>query len=143
MKRTLKQLLETKGTEVWSIGPSASVYEAIEMLAEKGTGLLLVVDDGVPVGVVSERDYARKVILQGKSSRDTEVREIMTSEVVYGRPDQTIQETMALMTEKRFRHLPVLEGDRVCGIVSMGDLVKVVIADQQFRISQLEDYISS
>lgn len=113
------------------------------MLAEKGTGLLLVVDDGVPVGVVSERDYARKVILQGKSSRDTEVREIMTSEVVYGRPDQTIQETMALMTEKRFRHLPVLEGDRVCGIVSMGDLVKVVIADQQFRISQLEDYISS
>jgi CBS domain-containing protein len=143
MKTTLGQLLDVKGPEVWSIGPDASVYQAIGAMAEKGIGLLLVLDLGKPVGVISERDYARKIILAGRSSRETRVSEIMTRRIVYGRPGQSVQEALAVMTENRFRHLPVIDGDRVLGIVSIGDLVKVVIDDQQFRIEQLEGYISS
>jgi CBS domain-containing protein len=146
MKTTLKQLLEIKGPEVWSIAPDASVYRAIEIMAERGIGLLLVLDGGKeggkPVGVISERDYARKVILAGKASRETPVASIMTRRIIYGKPAQTVQEALAVMTEKRFRHLPVLDGDQVLGMLSIGDLVKVVIEDHQFRIDQLEGYIT-
>ena len=143
MKTTLRQLLEMKGHEVWSIEPDASVYRAIELMAEKGIGLLLVLDGRRPVGVISERDYARRVILEGRSSRETKVSEIMTPRITYGRPDQTVQEALSVMTESRFRHLPVIEGDRVRGMLSIGDLVKVVIDDQKFLIEQLEGYITS
>lgn len=143
MKTTLKQLLDTKGHEVWSIRPDASVYEAIELMATRGIGLLLVLEGGKPVGVISERDYARKIILAGKASRETRVSEIMTHRIVYGQPDHTVQHALSLMTENHFRHLPVVEEDRVLGMVSIGDLVKVVIEDQKFRIEQLEGYISS
>jgi len=143
MKTTLGQLLDLKGHEVWSITSDASVYQAIQVMAEKGIGLLLVMDGPQPVGVISERDYARRIILEGRSSRETAVSEIMTRKIVYGRPQQTVQEGLATMTERHFRHLPVLDGNRVLGMLSIGDLVKVVIADQKFHIEQLEGYITS
>lgn len=142
MNTTLGQLLAAKGPDVWSIGPGATVYEAIEAMASRGIGLLLVLDGGKPVGVISERDYARKIILAGRSSRDTAVSEIMTRRIVYGRPNQTVKEGLAVMTANHFRHLPVIDGERMLGMLSIGDLVKVVIEDQQFRIEQLEGYIS-
>jgi CBS domain-containing protein len=126
---------------VWAIPPDASVYEAIKLMADKEVGALLVMDGQRLVGIVSERDYARKVILQGKSSRDTPIREIMTGKVFYVRPDQTVEDCMALMTARRIRHLPVLDDDRVIGVVSIGDLVKAVISEQEVRIQQLEQYI--
>jgi CBS domain-containing protein len=140
---TIKQILEAKGYEVLAIEPGASVYSAIEIMAENGIGALMVMDGNRPVGLISERDYARKVILKGRSSRDTEVREVMTSHVYCVRPEQTVEECMALMTEKRVRHLPVTENDRLVGIVSIGDLVKAIIAEQRFIIDQLEHYICS
>jgi CBS domain-containing protein len=143
MQTTLKQLLDIKGPDVWSVPPDASVYRAIEIMAERGVGLLLVLDGGKPVGVISERDYARKVILAGKASRDTAVSSIMTRDIVYGRPDQTVHEALSIMTRRHFRHLPILDGEGVLGMVSIGDLVKVVIEDHQFRIEQLESYITS
>lgn len=143
MKTKLGQLLEIKGHQIWSIGPEATVYQAIEAMASRGVGLLLVLDGDSPVGVISERDYARKIILAGKSSRETQVSEIMTRRIVYGKPEQTVQEALAIMTENHFRHLPVIDGDRVLGMLSIGDLVKVVIDDHKFRIEQLEGYISS
>lgn len=143
MKTTLGQLLDAKGHDVWSIGPDATVYEAIERLAEKGVGLLLVLENDKPVGVISERDYARKIILAGKSSRETPVSAIMTRRIVYGRPEQTVHEALTVMTERHFRHLPVIDGDEVLGMLSIGDLVKAVIGDHKFRIDQLEGYISS
>jgi CBS domain-containing protein len=141
----LKHLIAEKGADVWSISPDASVYDAVKLMAEKGIGLLLVLDDpdALPVGVISERDYARKIILQGRSSRETAVSEIMTREITYGKPDQSVYEGLSLMTTKRFRHLPVISEGRLLGVLSIGDLVKAVIEDQQFRIEQLEDYISS
>lgn len=139
----IKQLLEQKGHVVVSIAPTASVYEAVARMAEKGIGALLVLDAGRVVGVMSERDYARKVILQDRASKTTQVREIMTTRVVTGRANQTISESMALMTDKRIRHLPIMDGDTVLGMISIGDLVKAIIADQQFVISQLEHYITS
>jgi CBS domain-containing protein len=138
---TIRQVLEEKGYEVLAIEPGASVYSAIEIMAENGIGALMVMKGNQPVGLISERDYARKVILKGRSSRDTEVREIMASHVYCVHPDQTVEECMALMTEKRVRHLPVTEDDLVVGIVSIGDLVKTVIAEQRFIIDQLEHYI--
>jgi CBS domain-containing protein len=138
---TIRQILETKGYEVLTIEPGASVYSAIETMAENGIGALMVMDGSRPVGLVSERDYARKVVLKGRSSKDTEVREIMTSHVCCVRPGQTVEECMALMTEKRVRHLPVTKDDRLVGIVSIGDLVKSIIAEQRFIIDQLEHYI--
>jgi CBS domain-containing protein len=126
---------------VWAIPPDASVYEAIKLMAEKQVGALLVIDGQRLVGIVSERDYARKVILQGKSSWDTPVSEIMTDKVFYVRPDQTVEDCMALMTAQRIRHLPVLDDERVIGVVSIGDLVKAVISEQEVRIQQLEQYI--
>ena len=139
---TVAQLLQAKGSDVWSIPPDASVYEAIELMAEKGVGALLVVEGAKLVGIISERDYARKVILQGKASRDTPVRAIMTGRVHYVGPEQTVEECMALMTARRIRHLPVLAENRLAGVVSIGDLVKAVISDQEIRIQQLESYIA-
>ena len=138
---SVAHLLHAKGHDVWSIPPDASVYEAIKLMADKGVGALLVMEGQRLVGIVSERDYARKVILQGKSSRDTPVREIMTDKVFYVRPDQTVEDCMALMTAQRIRHLPVLDDDRVIGVVSIGDLVRAVISEQEVRIQQLEQYI--
>jgi len=139
--RTIRQILEQKGYEVLTIDPGASVYSAIEIMADNGIGALMVMEDNRPVGLISERDYARKVILKGRSSRDTEVREVMTTHVYCVHTEQTIEECMALMTEKRVRHLPVTEDSRLLGIVSIGDLVKSIIAEQQFIIEQLEHYI--
>jgi CBS domain-containing protein len=139
---TVKQLLKGKGHDIWSVGPEASVYEAIELMADKEVGALVVMEGDSLVGVLSERDYARKVVLQGRSSRDTKIKEIMTSRVAYARPGQTVEECMALMTDKRIRHLPVLEGDELLGIISIGDLVKAIIEEQQHVIEQLEQYIS-
>jgi CBS domain-containing protein len=140
--RTVKQLLESKGRDVWSVSPDTSVLEAIKKMADKRIGALLVLDRGKPVGIVSERDYARKVILQGRSSQETPVKDIMTTRVVCARPDLNVEECMAIMTDKRIRHLPVMEGDEVLGMISIGDLVKAIIAEQQFLINQLERYIT-
>jgi CBS domain-containing protein len=142
MKR-VKDILEHKGRTVWSIAPAASVYDAMKLMADKEIGALLVMDGSKLVGIISERDYARKVILQGRSSRTTEVQEIMTSRVVYAELDQNIEECMAIMTDKRIRHLPVIESGEVVGIISIGDLVKSIIDEQKFIIEQLERYITS
>jgi CBS domain-containing protein len=142
MKKIL-DLIEEKGSQVWSIGPDVSVYDALALIAEKGIGALLVIDDTGPVGLFSERDYARNVVLKGRSSRDTPVRDIMTSRVLYVTPDQPVEEAMALVTERRVRHLPVIDDGQVRGLVSIGDLVKAIIAEQQFIIAQLEHYIAS
>ena len=139
---TVRQILKNKGSQVWSTEPQVTVYAALQLMAEKDIGALLVLADGKLVGIFSERDYARKVILHGKSSAETRVSEIMTSGVVTVGPDQTIGECMALMTEKRFRHLPVVEGDQVLGVISIGDVVKAIISNQQFVITQLESYIT-
>lgn len=139
---TVKQILQDKGHEVWSVGPEVSVYDAIAMMADKEVGALVVMDADKLVGVFTERDYARKVVLQGRSSKDTRIRDIMTSRVAYARPDQSVEECMAVMTEKRIRHLPVMEGEQMLGIISIGDLVKAIIEEQQHVIEQLEQYIS-
>jgi CBS domain-containing protein len=139
--QTIRQILEDKGYEVLSVPPGASVFSAIELMAENGIGALMVMDGDKAVGLISERDYARKVILKGRSSKDTEVREIMTTHVVCARPEQTVEQCMALMTEKRVRHLPIMDDERLVGIVSIGDLVKAIIAEQRFIIEQLEHYI--
>ncbi len=141
--KTIKQLLEEKGAAVWSIRPDASVYDALALMAEKTIGALLVMDGDKMVGLVSERDYARNVVLKGRSSKETRVSEIMSARVICVEPEQTVEEGMALMTEKRVRHLPVIEGGSVLGLVSIGDLVKAIISEQQFIIEQLEHYISS
>ena len=141
--RTVRQLLEGKTPGVYAIGPEAPVIDAIRLMAEKRIGALLVLDAGAMRGILSERDYARKVVLQGRSSRETPVRDIMTAEVVSVRLDDTVQQCMALVTERRIRHLPVLEGGHVVGVVSIGDLVKAVIEDQQVELDQLQRYIAS
>jgi CBS domain-containing protein len=139
--KTVRQLLDTKGTEVISVSPDSNVLDALKLMALREIGAVLVVEGARLVGIMSERDYARKVILRGKSSQDTKVREIMTERVMYARPDQTVPELMALMTNKRVRHLPVLEDDRLVGVLSIGDLVKETISEQEFIIRQLENYI--
>jgi CBS domain-containing protein len=141
---TVKQLLDRKASPgAVTIAPEASVFEALELMAEKDIGAVVVVRDGRVVGIMSERDYARKVILHHKASRDISVDEIMTDRVFYVSPCHTIDECMALMTDKRIRHLPVLDGDRLCGVLSIGDLVKATISEQDFTIRQLERYIMS
>ena len=138
----IQQLLDKKGSEVWSISPEDTVYDALTKLAEKNIGALLVLQDEKLVGLISERDYARKVILHGKASMDTQVREIMTGKVTSIRPGTSVKEAMAVMTEKRIRHLPVINEGKIIGMISIGDLVKSIIADQEFMINQLEKYIS-
>jgi len=139
--RTVERLLEAKGYDIWSITPDASVYEAVKLMADKAVGALLVLESGKLVGIISERDCTRRLILKERSPKDTLVREIMTSDVITVRPGQTVEECMALVTAKRIRHLPVFAGDQLIGIVSIGDLVKDVISEQEFMIQQLENYI--
>jgi CBS domain-containing protein len=142
MKRVC-DLLDDKGRDVWSLSPEATVYEAIDAMAQKGVGALLVMEGERLVGIVSERDYARKVILRGKSSRDTQVREIMSCPVVCAVPELTVEQTMALMTDNRVRHLPVVLDDRVVGVISIGDVVRGMLEDKEFYIQQLTTYITS
>ncbi|MGZ5116775.1 MAG: CBS domain-containing protein [Burkholderiales bacterium] len=141
--KSLKQLLSAKGSHVHFIHPGAKVIVALQLMAQKDVGALLVMDGSRVVGIMSERDYARKVILHGKSSQDIAVRDIMTSGVVTVDPSKTVEDCMSLMTQRRIRHLPVCEGDKLVGIVSIGDLVKEVIAEQEQTIKQLESYIHS
>ena len=140
---TVRKLLEGKGRAIWSVEPQAAVLDAIRVMAEQQVGALLVMKGASLEGIVSERDYARKVILRGRSSADTPVRDIMSSPVLTVSLDTTVQQCMQLMTERRVRHLPVVEAGRVIGVVSIGDLVKAVIAEQQAQIEQLESYIHS
>ena len=140
---TAADLLKSKHHQtVFTITPTASVFEAVKLMADKNIGALLVMKGAQVAGIITERDYARKIALMSRSSRDTPVQEIMTSVVMYVRPDQTSEECMALMTENRLRHLPVMDGDKLLGLVSIGDLVKDIISEQKFTIQQLEHYIS-
>ena len=139
---TVEKLLNNKGSEVWSIAPEASVYEALQKMFEKDAGALLVLDKGALVGIFTERDYARKLILQGKFSKDTAVSELMTYEVLYVEPHNTVQDCMVLMTNRRVRHLPVLSDGALVGIVTIGDVVKQLMSEQTSTIAQLEKYIA-
>jgi CBS domain-containing protein len=140
---TVARLLDTKGHVIWAIAPDTSVYEAIEQMAAHNIGALLVLEDQKMAGIVSERDYARKVILQGKSSRETPVRDVMTTNVYYVRPDRTIDDCMAMMTEHDIRHLPVLDDDdRPIGMISIGDAVRSMLSEKETLIEQLESYIT-
>jgi len=141
--KTAANLLKSKAHQsVHTITPDASVFDAIQLMADKNIGALLVMEAGAVAGIITERDYARKIVLMSRSSKQTPVREIMTSAVMYVRPDQTIEECMVLMTENRLRHLPVIDDGTLLGIISIGDLVKDIIAEQRFTIEQLEHYIS-
>jgi CBS domain-containing protein len=141
--KTVSQLLQGKGGNVWSVSPESSVFDALKQMAEKNCGALLVMSGDKLLGILSERDYARKVILQGKSSHDLSVSEIMSDKVFCVSLAQTVDECMALMSSNRIRHLPVLDGGRITGVLSVGDLVKAVIEEQQQTIQQLESYIHS
>jgi CBS domain-containing protein len=140
--KTIRKLLDEKGDQVWSVSSTGSVYDALVLMAEKNIGAVAVMDDSRLVGIFSERDFTRNVVLQDRAAKDTKVSEVMTSRPVCVGPDQTMEECLALMTDKRVRHLPVVEHDRVVGLVSIGDAVKAVISEQQFTIEQLELYIS-
>jgi CBS domain-containing protein len=142
MQRTVGRLLEEKTSVVWTVAPDASVYEALEIMADKGIGALVVVDGDALAGIMSERDYARKIILLDRGSRETQVAEIMTADVLTVTPDQTMGECMALMTDRRIRHLPVVVDGKLAGLVSIGDVVRSVIDEQRFMIEQLEGYIT-
>jgi len=140
--KSVAQILASKREQaVQTIAPSASVYDAVKLMAEKGIGALLVMEGEKVTGIITERDYARKIVLMGRSSKETPVRDIMTSAVMHVRPDQTNEECMALMTDKRVRHLPVMEDGKLVGLISIGDLVKDIISEQKFIIDQLEHYI--
>jgi CBS domain-containing protein len=139
--KTVRQIIEAKAHKLLSIAPDATVYDALKLMAERDVGALVVMDGERLAGIFSERDYARKVILHGKASKDTFVHEIMTEKVLCVRPEQTMDQCMALMTDKRVRHLPVLDHKHVIGVISIGDVVKEVISEQQFLIEQLEQYI--
>lgn len=140
---TVKQLLDQKGHEVLSIGPDNSVFDAIKKMADNNVGSLVVLEGEKLVGIINERHYARNVFLKGRSSPETTVRDIMSTHVVCARPEQLVEECMAVMTDKAVRHLPVLENKKIVGVVSIGDLVKSIISDQKFVIEQLEHYITS
>ena len=139
---TVNDILNRKGRDVWSVPPDWMFFDALRLMAEKDVGALLVMNGDKLVGIVTERDYARKIVLAGKSSRDTPVRDVMTTRVLCARADQTVEQCMALMTDKRARHLPILDHKHVIGLVSIGDLVKAVIREQKFVIEQLQQYIS-
>jgi CBS domain-containing protein len=140
---TVRDVLDGKGSQIWSVEPDSSVLDALGLMAEKDIGGVLVLERGKPVGIFTERDYARQVILKGKASKDTPVREVMTGRVIFVGPNQTIEECMALMTDKRIRHLPVLDSGALLGILSIGDVVKAVISEKEFLIHQLENYIAT
>jgi CBS domain-containing protein len=139
---TVGSVLQEKGDRIWSVSPESMVYDALTLMAEKNLGAVLVMDGARIAGIFSERDYARKVTLKGKSSRETPVKEIMTQDVLFVRPGHSIEDCMALMTDKRIRHLPVMEGEKLMGVISIGDVVKAIISENKFVIKQLEDYIS-
>ena len=141
---SINQLLQNKGNQVWSVSPDSNVLEALKTMAEKNIGAMVVLEtDGTVCGIFSERDYARKVVLDGRSSENTLIRDVMTSEVYYVRPQDSVDRCMALMSEKRFRHVPVLDDDKaLVGIISIGDVVKTIIAEQQVLINHLEDFIT-
>jgi len=140
---SMLQVLASKGSRVWSISPDATVYEGLTLMADKNIGALLILENDRPVGIMSERDYARKIILEGRSSRETKIRSIMTTRLMRVYPSDTVEHGMALMTREHIRHLPVMDGDSVLGLVSIGDLVKAMINQQQFTIEQLERYIAT
>ena len=140
---SVAQILRGKGHQVWSVSPSTLVYQALKLMAEKDVGALLVLEGDELKGIFSERDYARKVILAGKSSREIAVKEIMSSDVITVRPQQSVEDCMALMTDKRIRHLPVVDGDRLVGVISIGDAVREIISERELRIEQLQSYITS
>jgi CBS domain-containing protein len=142
MAETVASILKKKGDVIWSVQPTTTVYEAIALMAEKSVGALLVVSDGKLVGIISERDYARKVVLQRRSSSDTLVREIMTDKVITVSPDHSVENCMKIVTEHRVRHLPVLAGDQLVGVISIGDLVNAIITEQAETIGHLHTYIS-
>jgi CBS domain-containing protein len=139
--QTVEELLKSKGSEVWAVGPEATVYEALEIMADKEVGALVVVKEGSLVGIFSERDYARKVILRGKSSKDTPVADLMTREIICASPKSTVTECMALMTVRKARHLPVVEDGRLRGVISIGDIVSEIISNQNFTIQEMQRYI--
>ena len=139
--RTVNDILQEKGAEVYSISPDAKVYDALQMMADKNVGALMVIENDTTMGLVSERDYARKIVLKGKLSRDVPVRDIMTTEMVCVHPNEDVERCMELMTNKRVRHLPVFDGDRLMGLVSIGDIVNTIIRHKEEIIEQLENYI--
>ena len=139
---TVRHLLQAKSNQIWSISPEATVYGALELMAAKNIGAVIVIEGEKIVGIFTERDYARKVILKGKTSKTAIVGELMTTEVLYVSPDDTIENCMALMTDKRARHLPVMESGKLLGVVSIGDVVKAIISDREFKIRELEHYIT-
>jgi len=139
---TISSILKHKGGQIWSVSPDRSVYEAIEKMAEKEVGALLVLSEGELVGIISERDYARRVILKGRSSKATQVKEIMTSPVIHVTPHQTLDGCMTIMTNQHIRHLAVMEGTHLLSVISIGDLVKWIITEQEETIQQLEHYIA-
>ena len=140
--KTVAEILKTKGREVWTITPDTIVFDALKRMAEKNVGALVVLDGATVAGILSERDYARKVILHGRSSRELKAREIMSANVYFVSPEHNIEDCMALFTNKRVRHLPVLQNDELIGIISIGDVVKAVIAQQESTIRHLENYIT-
>lgn len=140
--KTVKDMLKSKKNELWFVAPTATVFDALKIMGEKEVGALMVMDAGKVVGIISERDYARKVILKGKASKDTLVKEIMTSNMFSVKPENTVEECMVLITGKHIRHLPVFDKDKFVGIVSVGDVVKSLISEQEKLIEQLSDYIS-
>ncbi len=139
---TIRDILQGKGNQIWSVSRDSTVFDALQLMADKNVGALLVLDGEKIAGIFSERDYARKIILKGKASKDTPVAEIMTAEVTTLRPEQSVEECMGLMTDKRIRHLPVLDGEKLVGLISIGDVVKAIISEREFIIKQLESYIT-
>ncbi len=139
--KTVGDILKKKGSHVWSVSPGTTVYDALKLMAEKEIGAVVVLETGQPVGIFSERDYARQVILKGRTSKDTPVRDVMASRVVFVRPEQSIEDCMALMTDKHVRHLPVLQQGTLGGMISIGDVVKEMISEKEFIIEQLANYI--
>jgi CBS domain-containing protein len=139
--KNVADILKVKGSDVFSVTPETTVYEALEHMAEKNIGALLVIENERVVGILSERDYARKVALQGKASNEIPVKQIMSTRVAFIPPERTLEECMALMTDKHFRHLPVMDDDRLAGVISIGDVVKALIDQKSYEIKQLEDYI--
>lgn len=138
---TVRQILDRKGRDVWTVSPGAKVFDALKLMADKGIGAVVAVEGERVAGILSERDYARKIALLDRESRDTTVEEIMTSQIYVVHPETTADECMALMTDKHIRHLPVMEGERLAGVVSIGDIVKAIISEQTFTIANLENYI--